>query len=274
MNIFAIDNGHDPRLADYLGVRDPGRLTERGLLCAEGRFVVRRLLEQRRIVFRSFLLNQAALDSLSQCIDQHAPQADIFLIASKDFAAATGFDIHRGCLAIAERPAAMPMQELAASSTFVVALERVVDADNVGSVFRNAEAFGIDAVVLSPGCCDPYYRKAIRTSSGATCVVPHATPESWPDSLSRLRAAGFVIAATTPGAGATPIAEFANSTQARGRVAMVFGTEGHGLSAETLARADVRVRIPMSGALDSLNVATAAGIVLQRISEARGRNQE
>lgn len=285
MNILAIDSGDDPRLADYIGVRDPARLTERGLLCAEGRFVVRRLLEHQRIVFKSLLLNQAAFDSLHADIERYAPQADVFLIASSSFVAATGFTIHRGCLALAERPAAMAMPAVTSSSRFVVALERVVDADNVGSIFRNAEAFGVEAVVLSPGCCDPFYRKAIRTSSGATCVVPHASAESWAHSLDELRAAGFILAATTPEPDAVPIAEFANSTQARGRIAVLFGTEGHGLSEETLALADVRVRIPMSGAtfgcgssraeqcrgaLDSLNVATAAGIVLQRISEARG----
>ena len=272
VSIIALDSGDDPRLADYIGVRDPARLRDRGLLCAEGRFVVRRLLQQRRIVFTSLLLNQAALDNLRDDIERHAPQADVFLIASSSFAAATGFDIHRGCLALAKRPAAMPMRALTSSSRFVVALERIVDPDNVGSIFRNAEAFGVEAVLVGPGCCDPFYRKAIRTSSGATCVVPHASVESWPDSLDQLKTAGFVLVATTPAADAVPIAEFANSTQARGRVAVLFGTEGHGLSDGTLARADVRVRIPMSGALDSLNVATASGIVLQRISEARGLN--
>jgi tRNA G18 (ribose-2'-O)-methylase SpoU len=267
VSIIAIDSGDDPRLADYIGVRDPHRLTDRGLLCAEGRFVVRRLLEHRRIVFRSFLLNQAALDSLRDDIERHAPDADVFLIASGSFVAATGFSIHRGCLALAERPAAMPMPALTSSTRLVVALERIVDADNVGGVFRNAEAFGVDAVVLGPGCCDPFYRKAIRTSSGATCVVPHATVESWSDALDGLRTAGFVLVATTPAADAVPIGEFANSQQARGRVAVLVGNEGHGLTEETMTRADVRVRIPMSGALDSLNVATAAGIVLQRIGE-------
>ncbi len=269
MNIIAIDSGDDPRLAGYIGVRDPDRFIERGLLCAEGRFVVRRLLEQRRIVFRSFLLNQAALDSLRDDIERHAPHADVFLIAASSFVAATGFSIHRGCLALAERPTAMTMPALMSSSRFVVALERIVDADNLGGIFRNAEAFGVQAVALGPGCSDPFYRKAIRTSSGATCVVPHVPVESWSDSLDQLRTAGFVFVATTPAADAVPIGEFANSTQALGRVAVLFGNEGQGLSQDTLARADVRVRIPMSAALDSLNVATAAGILLQRISEAR-----
>ena len=274
VNILQIDRGDDSRLGDYIGVRDPDRLTERGLLCAEGRFVVRRLLGQRRLVFRSLLLNQAALDSLRDDIEQHAPQADVFLIASSSFAAATGFHIHRGCLALAERPAAIPMPALTSSARFVVGLERIVDPDNLGGIFRNAEAFGVEAAVLSPGCCDPFYRKAIRTSSGATCVVPHSSVDSWPESLDHLRADGYVLVATTPAEDALSIAAFANSEPAGGRVAVLFGTEGHGLSEETLARADVGVRIPMSGALDSLNVATAAGIVLQRISEVRDKRRD
>jgi tRNA G18 (ribose-2'-O)-methylase SpoU len=269
MNIIGIDSGDDPRLADYIGVRAPDRLIARGLMCVEGRLVVRRLLEQRRLVFKSFLLNEAALNNLRDDIGQHAPDADVFLIASTSFVAATGFSIHRGCVALAERPAAMPMAALASSSRFVAVLERIADPDNVGAIFRNAEAFGVHAVILGPGCSDPFYRKAIRTSSGATCVVPHGSVESLPDTLDQLRAGGFVLVATTPAADAVPIAEFVNSEAARGRVAVLLGTEGLGLSEETMARADVRVRIPMSGATDSLNVATAAGIVLQRISEVR-----
>ena len=136
-------------------------------------------------------------------------------------------------------------------------------------MFRSAEAFGVDAVLLSPGCCDPFYRKAIRTSSGAALVVPFAAATPWPDALDRLRTGGFVIAATTPDDGAMDIGEFVGTAAARGRVAVLLGTEGHGLTAEALARADVRLRIPMSGALDSLNIATAAGIALHRLHEVR-----
>jgi tRNA G18 (ribose-2'-O)-methylase SpoU len=153
----------------------------------------------------------------------------------------------------------------------VVVLERIVDADNVGSVFRSAEAFGVDAVLLSPGCCDPFYRKAFRTSSGSAMMVPSASAAPWPDALDRLRADGFVIAATTPQGAAMDIGIFAATALARGRLAVLLGTEGHGLTEEALACADVRVRVPMSGALDSLNVATAAGIVLHRLHEARER---
>ena len=161
------------------------------------------------------------------------------------------------------------MEAALSGGQFLVVLERVVDADNIGSVFRSAEAFGVDAVLLSPGCCDPFYRKAIRTSSGAALVVPCAMAVPWPDALDRLRASGVVIAAMTPDAEAADIGAFVVTTAARGRIAVLLGTEGHGLTADAIARADVRLRIPMSSALDSLNIETAAGIVLHRLHEVR-----
>ena len=269
MNVIRIDDGHDARLADYAGVREPARLRDRGLLIAEGRFVVRRLLDFGRITVRSLLLNDAALNGLGDVLERAGPNVAIYVAPPDVITTATGFNMHRGCLAVAERPAGVSMDTLLSTATLLAVLERVVDADNVGSVFRSAEAFGVDAVLLSPGCCDPFYRKAIRTSSGAAFVVPCAEIAPWPEALDRLRARGFVIAATTPGGAAVDIGEFAGTSAARRRVAVIFGTEGQGVTAEALARSDVRVRIPMSGALDSLNIATAAGIVLHRLHDVR-----
>jgi tRNA G18 (ribose-2'-O)-methylase SpoU len=194
-------------------------------------------------------------------------------VASRDvIMAATGFDLHRGCLALAERPPARGFEGVVAAADLFVVLERVVDADNVGSVFRSAEAFGAGAVLLSPGCADPFYRKAIRTSSGAALVVPFAAAEPWPGALDRLRAGGVVVAAATPEADAMDIGAFVRTPAARGPIAVLLGTEGHGLTAEARAHADIRIRIPMTGALDSLNIATATGIALHRLHEARRGN--
>jgi tRNA G18 (ribose-2'-O)-methylase SpoU len=311
--VTRIEDGRDPRLADYAGVREPALLRERGLLIAEGRFVVRRLLGSTRIRSRSLLLNDAALTGLSDILDSADLSLDVYVASPAVIEAATGFNMHHGCLALAERPAEVSMEAVLSTSQFVLVLERVVDADNVGSVFRSAEAFGVDAVLLSPGCCDPFYRKAIRTSSGAALVVPCAAAEPWPDALNQLRANGFAIAAMTPDGEAMDIGAFVGTPAARGRIAVLLGTEGHGLTAEALARADVRLRIPMSGArlewladggsvppvlprdlahyrsgallevglaarsphlptaLDSLNIATAAGIALHRLHEVRQR---
>lgn len=268
MHVVRIEDGHDARLADYAGVREPALLRERGLLIAEGRFVVRRLFDSGRITTRSLLVNDAALNGLGDFLERSDTSCDVYVACADVITAATGFNMHRGCLAVAERPAPLSMEAVLSSSQLVTVLERVVDPDNVGSVFRSAEAFGVDSVLLSPGCCDPFYRKAIRTSSGAALVVPFAAAAPWPEALDLLRSQGFLIAATTLD-GAMDIGTFAGTAAARGRIAAVFGTEGHGLTAEAIARADIRLRIPMSGALDSLNIATAAGIVLHRLHEAR-----
>ena len=271
MNIIRIDNAGDPRLADYAGVREPARLRERGLLIAEGRFVVRRLFDAARVTVRSLLLNDAALIALADVLARTTRTGDVYVATPDVITAATGFNMHRGCLALAERPAELSMDAALSTGTVVVVLERVVDPDNVGSVFRSAEAFGVNAILLSPGCCDPFYRKAIRTSSGAALVVPWAPAEPWPEALDHLRASNVVIAATTPDADAMDIGEFAGTAAARGRIAVLLGTEGQGLTAAALARVDVRIRIPMTGAVDSLNIATAAGITLHRLHEVRSR---
>jgi tRNA G18 (ribose-2'-O)-methylase SpoU len=258
-------------LADYVGVREPARLRDRGLLIVEGRLVVRRLFDSGRITVRSLLLNDAALTAFGDVLERIGTGLDVYVASPDVITAATGFNMHRGCLALAERPAEVSLESVLSTATFVTILERVVDPDNVGSVFRSAEAFGIDAVLLSPGCADPFYRKAIRTSSGAALVVPSAEATPWPEALDQLRARGFVSVATTPDESAVNIGAFVASAAARGRVAVLFGTEGQGVTAEAMARADIRLRIPMSGALDSLNIATAAGIVLHRLHEARER---
>ena len=269
MHVIKIEDGHDPRLADYAGVREPALLRQRGLLIAEGRFVVRRVLDSGRIRVRSLLLNDAALHGLADLVERADTNSDVYVASPEVITTATGFNMHRGCLALAERPAELSLDAVLSASQLVAILERAVDADNVGSVFRSAEAFGVDAVLLSPGCCDPFYRKAIRTSSGAALVVPFATAAPWPAALDRMRAEGFVIAATTPGGQAMDIGTFIGTAAARGRLAVLLGTEGHGLTEQALARADIRLRIPMSGALDSLNLATAAGIVLHRLHDLR-----
>jgi tRNA G18 (ribose-2'-O)-methylase SpoU len=146
----------------------------------------------------------------------------------------------------------------------VVVLERVSNADNVGSIFRNAAAFGADAVLLGPSCADPLYRKAIRTSMAASLRVPFAQAHPWPDVLRMLRSLGFVVVGLTPESNATPLPEVASRT-AQQRTALLLGHEGEGLSADALALCTHLARIPMAEGADSVNVATAAGIALYEI---------
>lgn len=269
MPIVPIDDAADPRLSDYTGVSQPSKLVDRGLFVAEGRFVVRRLLSMHPTRIRSLLLNSAALTALDDLLHA-ADRADVFVAPPRVVEALTGFHLHRGCLAIAERPAEVSARDLSLSG-MVVVLERVTDTDNVGAVFRSAEAFGAEAVLLSPGCGDPLYRKAIRTSAGSSMTVPFARDVPWPTTLDHLKARGALIAALTPDDGADDIGVFTSGPLARGPVALVLGTEGHGLTIDALARADARLRIPMTGAIDSLNIATAASIALHRLYEVRHR---
>jgi tRNA G18 (ribose-2'-O)-methylase SpoU len=134
----------------------------------------------------------------------------------------------------------------------------------MGGILRNVAAFGADAVVLGPGCCDPLYRKAIRVSMGAALRVPFCHAGDWASDLQSVRAAGFTIAALVTDEGADDIAWCASTLSAETRLALMAGSEGGGLTREALAHADVRVRIPMAPGMDSLNVATATGIALHR----------
>jgi len=260
-------------LDSYRHLADAEWLRASGLFVAEGRFVVRRVLQDAPDRVRSLLLTGTARAALGDALDRVPAGRPVFVVALEAMQAITGFNIHRGCLALVDRPASLDLASLVhrlGDARLVLALEEVANADNVGGAFRNALAFGAGAVVLSPGCCDPLYRKAIRTSMGATLGVPFARAPGWPRDLDLIRAAGFALVALTPAAGARDLAAFVSDPDRPSRVALAVGTEGAGLSAAVEAMADARVRIPMMPGVDSLNLATAAGIALQRIHETFG----
>ena len=272
MPVVPVDDVDDDRLADYRTVSDPLLLRERGVFVAESRLVVRELLAHPRFETRSLLVTEAALKSLGDLLEPRDDDLPIYVGARQFLHRIAGFDVHRGCLALGTRPARSADVSLAQlpAARRVVVLEDVGNPDNIGGIFRNALAFGADCVLLSPRCCDPLYRKAIRVSIGATLRLPFAYVDDWPEGLARLRAAGLTLVALTPDATATDIAELASRQP--GRVALLLGTEGPGLSAAAEAAADARVRIPLAQGIDSLNVATAAAIALHRLADA-GRMQ-
>jgi tRNA G18 (ribose-2'-O)-methylase SpoU len=256
----------DPRIAAYRDVRDPELVRSRGLFIAEGRLVVRRVLADGRYRVQSVLVNDAAYRDLAALLDRTNLCAPVYVCATGDFLAITGYNIHRGCLALVERPAAESLDEVIASTRRLVVLDGVTNADNVGAAFRNAAAFGSSGVLLSPTSCDPLYRKAIRTSMGAVLSVPFTRAGDWPADLSLVRAAGFTIVALTPHEPSETLQAFA--TQPRpSRLAIVAGTEGTGLTPAVESTADARVRIPISDAVDSLNVAMAIGIALYALDD-------
>ena len=270
MSSIAIRDANDPQLADYALLANPTALRQRNLFVAEGRLVVRRLLDAHRFRIRSLLLSPAAADGLTDALAGRPADVPVYVAPLSVMAAVTGYNIHRGCLALVERPAALSVDRVVTGATTVVVLERIVDVDNMGAIFRNAAAFHAEAVLLSPGCCDPLYRKAVRTSAGAALALPFAIAEAWPDALDDLRQRGFVVIATTPDASARDIGDAVADVRSQ-LVAVLLGSEGYGLSDDAIARADLRVRIPIAASVDSLNVATAAAIALQRIDEARRR---
>lgn len=266
MTVIPVADAHDARLDPYRRLGDAELLCERGLFVAEGRLVVERVLRDGRCQVESLLVNAASLDALGPALASAAEDLTVFECPTPVFESITGFNIHRGCLALVRRPALLPWRAVVGACRLVVVLEGVTNADNVGGVFRNAAAFGAGAVLLSPTCCDPLYRKAIRTSMGAVLRVPFARVEPWPDGLAELRGEGFTLAALSPREPSVTLDEFAAS-RGRGRIALLVGTEGPGLSEAAERAADVRVRVPISSDVDSLNLAVATGIALHRLEK-------
>jgi tRNA G18 (ribose-2'-O)-methylase SpoU len=258
-----VDEPDDPRLALYRNLPDHRLLTDQGLFMAEGRLVVRRLIEGQRLAARSAMVTEAALVPLGDLLATRT-ELPVYLVPQAVMNGVTGFNLHRGCLALGERPRPCHWQELATPARRVIALERVGNADNVGSVFRSAAAFGVDAVLLEQGCTDPLYRKAIRTSMGAALTMPFAAAEPWPDVLRVLAGNGWVTLAMTPSARAQPLASIVPAIADR-PVVLVMGHEGDGVSSEALDACTHHARIPMTGGIDSINVAVATAIALYEL---------
>lgn len=256
----------DPRVADYRHLADHQHLLDRGLFVAEGRLVVRRLLDLRHWQIESILLTPAALDNLSDVL--HLATAPIYLVGQALMNDIAGFNIHRGCLALARRPAPATLDRIAAGPlSRVLVMEGVNNPDNVGGLFRTAAAFGVELIILGPHCGDPLYRKAIRTSMAATLVVPFVTAPQWPAAITDLRTDGFTVASLTPRHDALPLMDLPRHA----KLALVVGAEGDGLTEPAMAASTFRVCIPTTAAVDSLNVTTAASIAMYHCwQESRG----
>lgn len=230
-------------------------------MIAEGVVVVRRLIDSPFPV-RSLLGVPRRLDELSEDLDgidvpAYATSADVM-------ADAVGFHLNRGVLAVADRVDRPAVEDLARTARVLAVGEGVGDHENLGSLFRNAAALGVDGIVLGPGCSDPLYRRSVRVSMGHVLRIPFTTlPGAWPASLDLLRDAGFVVVALTPSADAVPLARAGLEGR---RVALLVGAEGPGLTPEAQQAADLRVRIPMASGVDSLNVATAAAIAFHAVT--------
>lgn len=252
----------------------PGR---GGLFMAEGELVVRQLLraaqEGRGFRLRSLLISDARLATMGDALARLDERTPIYLAEGPLLAGIVGFALHRGVLACGERagpgePDAWTADRLRAERRLIVVLEDLANHDNVGGIFRNIGALAGAAaagVLLSPRCCDPLYRKALRVSVGQALHVPFAVAADWPGELARLAEAGFETLALTPAPDAVPIAEVAPSSDGGRPLALVLGAEGPGLTPGAMSSCARRVRIPVRAEADSVNVATACAIALHAL---------
>ncbi len=252
-------------LHDYRALNDPEarRRIERrrDVFVVEGPLAIAQLLRSPYPV-RSVLASQKAAARAQALLAGH--DVPLHVVPQDEMERVTGFAFHRGLLASASRLPPVAPGVLTAGASRVAVLEGLNDHENLGAMFRNARAFGVEAVLLDPTTADPLYRRSVRVSQGHVLHVPWARAPEWPTPLAELRAAGFTTVALTPDPAATPLDALAADPPAR--VAFLLGAEGPGLSDEARAAAEVEARIPMAPVVDSLNVATAAAIAFHRLA--------
>jgi tRNA G18 (ribose-2'-O)-methylase SpoU len=257
-----ITRADDERLADYVSLTDVAlrRRTEpeRGLYIAESEKVIRRALRAGHRP-RSYLMARRWLHDLADLVaDAEDGGVPVYVGEHEVIEQLTGFHLHRGALASMQRPVLPAVEDLLVGARRVLVLEDVVDHTNVGAVFRSAAALGTDAVLVTPRCADPLYRRSIRVSMGTVFQVPWTRIEPWPAGVGTLQEHGFTVATLALAQDAVPLDVLAQDPPER--LALVLGTEGDGLSHHTLEAADLTVTIPMAGGVDSLNVAAAGAV--------------
>jgi tRNA G18 (ribose-2'-O)-methylase SpoU len=275
-----VDSAGDQRLADYTQLTDARLRTyleaEHGLFIAEGTKVITRAIAagypvRSMLLARSRLADLPALGLAGAGGEASAAEAPVYVVPDEVAEQLTGYRVHRGALASLGRRQLPDVVAVIAGARRIVVLEDLVDHGNVGAIFRCAAALGVDAVVLSPRCADPLYRRSVKVSMGAVFAIPYARMTGWFDGLEGLKSAGFRVLALTPDERATTVSAAlraggsGDGAAAGERVALLLGTEGDGLSARWLQAADEAVRIPMNPAaraagVDSLNVVAAAAI--------------
>jgi len=269
LDVHDVDDPDDPRLDDFRDLnsvdRRPDLPSGKGLVIAEGVLVVQRMLASRftphALLGTDRRLAELADDLAGAGVPFYRTSADVM-------ARVVGFHLNRGVLAAARRAPEHGVAQVAEGARTLAVLEGVNDHENLGSIFRNAAGLGVDAVVFGSGCADPLYRRAVRVSMGHALLVPYARATDWPGDLITLQQSGFRLLAMTPGGDGCALPEAMDAVRDE-PIAVVVGAEGSGLTAATLRLSDVRVRIPMSGGTDSLNVATAAAVAFYERSRLR-----
>ena len=264
-HVIPIPDLSDPRVSDYVNLTDVAlrRRSEpaNGLYIAESSKVIRRALSAGHQP-RSVLTAEKWREDMVQLFDAH--DIPIYLGSDAEVEAMTGFHLHRGALAAMNRPPQLTSEDVLKDARLVIVLENLVDHTNVGAIFRAVAGMGADAVLVTPACADPLYRRSIRVSMGTVLQVPWARFTSWPSGIDVLRANDFHVAALALDEHAIDLRDFASSRP--DRVALVVGAEGDGLAPSTFNAVDSVVRIPMRHGVDSLNVASAAAVALYALT--------
>lgn len=257
-HLVPVTDADDPRLRDFTALTDVSlrrvREPAEGLFLAEGEKVIRRALAAGYRP-RSLLMSRRWWEGLESALAAH--DCAVYVADDALLESITGFRVHRGAIASMQRRPLPSLDHVLASARLVVVLEDLVDHTNVGAVFRNAAALGVDAVLVSPECADPLYRRSVKVSMGSVFSVPWTRADPWPSTLEHLRSRGFRTLAMSP----DPSGRSLVDVRGHERVAVVLGTEGAGLTEAALELCDERVRIPMHAGVDSLNVAAASAVV-------------
>jgi tRNA G18 (ribose-2'-O)-methylase SpoU len=259
MSLLTVTDPDDPRIAAFRAIRERDLVGREGRFIAEGEVVLRGLIRSDRHRPLALLLDEKRLEKLAPLIEALPPDVPVYTAGQEVIDAIAGFHLHRGILALGESGSPLPPDELLKAlpeTARVLLLSAIANHDNMGGLFRNAAAFGVDAVLLDSGCCDPLYRKAIRVSVGAVLTVPYARLAAGDDGLDLLTRHGFEAFALSP-RGENLLGDIVPPR----RSALIFGAEGAGLPDEVMSKTHT-VRIPMASGFDSLNVATSSGIVL------------
>lgn len=267
MPVIEITELSDPRLADYAHLTDvalkKARGTGHGLYLAESLLVFERALRAGHQP-RSVLALGGSADEALAALGDRAADVPVFVGPGELLSELTGYLLHRGMIASMHRPSLPDPDALLAGARRIVILENVADPTNVGAIFRSAGAIGADAVLVTPRCSDPFYRRAIRVSMGTVLQVPWTRVGDWPATRQLITRHGFHVAALALTPDAVSLRDFDGGSHER--LALVLGAEGHGLTDEALAAADTVVQIPMKHGIDSLNVAAASAVAMWALS--------
>lgn len=276
--LIPLNDLSDPRVRDFTQLKDVNLRksveTERGLYLAESFSVIARALAAGHQP-RSVLTNRHWLGRLQETLGSRAGDIPIFVAEEEQLTRLTGFSMHRGAIAAMERPALPELDEVLSGARAVLILEDLVDHTNVGAAIRSAAAMGFDAILTSPHCADPLYRRAVRVSMGTVFSLPWTQIAAWPDT-SALKNRGFIVAGLALSDQAISLPKLCSCLQSqveRGqqpKVALVLGTEGPGMTKQALASCDQLVKIPLSHGVDSLNVAAAGAVACYAVSQALG----